>query len=190
MQEIKKDEEYVQISEPVIFEGKKFVILDLDPSTPNIISSSLFLIVYPLIGLACYKIYFAVITFGIFRTIFWFMILFFSLRLRLGILTNQEHIINKISILEDGKTCEIKTMKNVFKIDINTIRKINMEEAIFMAERLESIKVSYIPIVIDTKLYLIPIKSRIHRKDFLGNICEGRYLKFQEIIHKDRTIQI
>jgi len=190
MREIKKDEEYTDIPEPIIFEGKKLIILDTNLSSPVKILIILNLIVYPVIFLSCYKIYLAISSFSFIQSVFWLFILSYTLRLRLGIQSNKEYIIDRISIFEDGKTCEINTMTDKFTIDINRIRKLNLEEAIFMAEKLESIKVNYIPIVIDTKLYLIPIQSIVGRKDILGFVCEGKYLKFSEIIHKDRTIQI
>jgi len=190
LENIEKEHEYIEVKETIIFEGKKFTVLDLDPEKPNRFTSTLIYFAYGVIGLSGYKLGLALYNFAFFRSFFWIIILFYSLRFRLGIISNQEHIINEIQVLEDGKTCEIITMKKNFKVDINKIRRITMEEALLMAGNLESIKLNYIPIVIETCLYLIPIQSRIHRKDFLGYICEGKYLKFDDIIYNDKTIQI
>ncbi len=164
--------------------------MDMDFNSPDKISAYLLYAFYPIITFASYKLGLAILSFSILRTIMWTTILFYSLKFRFGLKTNQEHIINEISILQDGKNCEIKTLKGSFTTDINKIRKINFEEAMFMAGKLDSIKKNFIPIVMDTKLYLIPLSCRIHRKDFLGYISEGKYFIFDEIIQRDKSIQI
>jgi len=185
-----KEDEYVEINEPIIFENNKIVVIDMDYASPDKLSNYMLYAIYPVIAFAGYKLILAVSSFSFVRSIIWTVILFYSFKFRFGLKANQEHIINSISIFQDGKTCEIKTLKGNFTIDINKIRKINFEEAMFMADKLESIKLNFIPIVMDTKLYLIPLSCRIHRKDFLGYISEGKYFKFEEIIQKDQTIQI
>jgi len=190
MQNIPKEDEYVDITEPVVFEGEKFVFLDMDPNKPDYVTKFVVFSLLPLSGLAGYKLFMAISSFAIFRSFFWSFIFLYLIKFRYGILCNQEHIIKELSILEDGKTLHVKTVKNSFNMDINSIRKINFEEAMFMADKLESIKINYIPIVMETKLYLIPLRSRILNKDILGSVSEGKYLRFEEIIHKDKTIQI
>lgn len=185
-----KEEEYVEITDTIIFENKKLTIIDMDMNSPDKISQYMLLAIYPIIAFSGYKLIFAIKSFSFFRSIMWSVILFYSLKFRFGLKANQEHIINEINLLQDGKTCEIKTLKGKFNMDINKIRKINFEEAMFMANKLDSIKRNFIPIIMDTKLYLIPLSCRIHRKDFLGYISEGKYFKFEEIIQKDKTIQI
>lgn len=187
---VKRDEEIIEITEPIIFENNKIVVMDMDMNSPDKVSNYLLYAIYPIIAFAGYKLVLAVSSFSVLRSLMWTAILFYSLKFRFGLKSNQEHIINEISILQDGKTCEVKTLKGGFTMDINKIRKINFEEAMFMADKLESIKQNFIPIVMDTKLYLIPLSCRIHRKDFLGHISEGKYFKFDEIIQKDKTIQI
>lgn len=187
---IKKEIEYVEVTEPVMFEKGKLIIFDKNPASEIISVRKMFLIIYPLIAFAGYKMGLAIYSFSFLRTIFWSSILMLSLKLRIGVKNNIEHIIEEMSILEDGKTCEITTHKRKFNVDINNIRKINLEEAMYMVNRLDSIKLNFIPIVIEVKMYLIPLESMIHHKDFLCNICEGKYLKFLKIIQKDKTIQI
>ena len=190
MEDFQNDPEYVEVNEPIIFEGKKFTILDVDPAKSDKITKNLLFAAYAAIGLSGYKLALALYSFAYFRTFFWTIILFYALRFRLGVISNQEHIIKEIHVFDDGKTCEFVTMKSSFTVDINKIRRISMEEALLMANRLESMKVNFIPLVVGTKLYLIPTRSRIHRKDFLGSVCDGKYLKFEEVIHKDNSIHI
>ncbi len=190
MQIFQKDPEYVEVTEPIIFEAKKFTILDMDPAKPDRLSSNLLLASYAIIGFFAYKVAVAIYSFAYFRSFFWTIALFYALRFRLGILSNQEHIIREIHVFNDGKTCEITTITRSFTVDINKIRKISIEEALLMANKLESLKVNFIPIVVETSLYLIPIRSRIHRKDFLGSVCDGKYLKFEEVINKDNSIHV
>lgn len=189
-QRINKDEEYVEISDPVIMENGKLKVLDMNNTSPDKIANFLMFASYPLIAYSGFKLILAVSSFSILKSVMWTTILFFSLKFRFGLKSNREHIINEISVLKDGKTCEIKTLKGVFPIDINKIRKINLEEAMFMAQRLDLIKSRFIPIVMDTKLYLIPLECTIHRNDLLPHISEGKYLKFAEVISKDKTIQL
>jgi len=190
MQNIEREPEYVEVQEPIIFEKKKFTILDIDPTKPDKITKNFLYVMYPIIGLTGYKLGLALYSFAFFRSLFWTVILFYALRIRLGIISNQEHIICEIRVFENGKTCEISTIKKTFTVDINKIRRISLEEAMYMSKKLESIKISYIPIVIETSIYLVPIRSRIHRKDFLGSISDGKYLKFEEVIHKDNSIHV
>lgn len=187
---IKKDIEYVEVTEPVMFENGKLIIFDVDPAAPGTLIRRMFMIIFPLIGLAGYKFCLAIYSFSFLRTIFWSSILMICLKLRSGVKNNIEHIIKEMSVLEDGKTCEITTNSRKFTVDINDIRKLNLEEAMYMINRLDSIKINFIPIVFKDKMYLIPIESRIHHKDFLCNISEGKYLKFSGIIQKNKTIQI
>lgn len=190
MEKIEKEVEYLKINEPIIFENNKFTILDSDPNKIDTLTRNLLTIMYAIIGLTSYKLAFAIYNFKSFGTFFWTTILYYSIRIRLGIIANQEHIIKEINVFKDGKTCEIITLRKTFTADINKIRKINMEEALFMSNKLESIKKSYIPIVIETSVYLVPIRSRIHRKDFLTSVCDGIYLDFKEVVHKDNSIHV
>lgn len=190
MQSFEKDAEFEEVHDPIIFEAKKFTLLDMDPAKPDKLTKNLLYLAYPIIGFTGYKLVSALYSYAYFRSFFWFVALFYALRFRLGILSNQEHIIKEIRVFDDGKTCEIVTLKSSFTADINRIRRINMEEALLMADKLESIKVNFIPIVVNTGVYLIPTRSRIHRKDLLGFVCDGKYLKFEEVIHKDKSIQV
>lgn len=190
LESIQRPEEFATIYEPIVFENRRFKVLECDSSVPEKISKIVSFIVNPLILFFGYKLAMGIYALGLIRSLFWTTLLFYFLRIRVGIKNNKEYIIKEINVYEDGKTCEIVTLKKSFDIDINKIRKINFEEAMFMKKSLDSLKVNYIPIVLDTKLYLIPLLSNIPRKDILGSICDGKYIKFQEIINNDKTIQI
>jgi hypothetical protein len=187
---INKKEEYVEISEPLVFENGKILILEMEHPVLAKIPKYLMVANYALIAFAAYKLILALYSYSILRRLLWTTIFIFSLNSHFGFKNNQEYIIQEISIFQDGKVCEVKTLKGGFPIDINKIRKINLEEALYMAKSLEILKKQYIPIVLDTKLYMIPLGSKILRKDLLPHISEGKYLKFKEIIQKDKTIQI
>ncbi len=189
MQQTNKEEEYEIITDPVIFDNKKFLVLEIDSSV-FLFNQRITLLIYPFLVLFGYKFSMALYSLAFFRSALWGFFLYHSLKFQTGIKSNQDHVIKQISILEDGKTCEISTLKKTFNADINKIRKINMQEAMFMSRKIEALKLNFIPIVIETKLYLIPISSKISRKDILGYICEGKYLKFEEVIKNDNTIQL
>lgn len=190
LQSIKNPEQYIDINEPVIFQNKRCNILKCDKGDPARISSNIFYLSYPFMLLFSYKFALAIYNIKIIKSLLWSALLFYTMKIRIGIKSNQEYIIKEINILENGKTCEILTLKNSFEIDINKIRKINFEEGLFMTEKLESLKSIYIPIVLDTKLYFIPKTCNISRKDFLSIICEGNYLKFHDILSDEKTIQL
>ena len=187
---ISKEVEVYHINDPLVFENKKYTILEVSSQTSNKLNRINYFLVYPLCVFSGYSFISAILKLKFFSTMFWTFILYYSIRLQQGIVSNQKHIIKKINLLEDGKTCEILTNSCQFHVDINKMRKINMEEAMYMAKKLDSLKSNYIPIVLDTKLYLIPLVCSVIRPDVLAAVCEGKYIEFEEIIDKDNTIQI
>ena len=122
--------------------------------------------------------------------LFYGLVVLYILRLDVGMIRNKNHIIKNINLLDDGKTCEISTMNKSFKTDIKNIRRLQLEEGIYLSKNIQKMHKNYIPMAIDTNLYLIPKISKIHDKDLLSAISNGRYIKFEEVIKKENSIDI
>jgi len=93
-------------------------------------------------------------------------------------------------LLENGKECEIHTLHKSFVTDIKNIRRLQLEEGLYVARNIQNMRKNYIPLSIDTNLYLIPLISLINNQEIVSAISNGKYIKVDGYINRENTIDI
>ena len=115
--------------------------------------------------------------------------LFFS-RMNFGINQNNSKMIDKLYLMENGSEVEVHTFEKVFTVDIKNIRKLEIEEGLFLAKNINTMQKNYIPISINQQLYLIPKICKNNNKDILNAISNGKYIKIDEKLKEEESIDV
>ena len=95
-----------------------------------------------------------------------------------------------MQLLDNGRECEIKTLERSFVTDIKNIRRLQVEEGLYLAKNIQNMRKNYIPLSIDTRLYLIPLVSTVQNPEILSAISNGKYIKTEGRIVKEKSIDI
>ena len=190
IKQINKEEETIIIYEPTTFKRKKFCVLYLNSKIPQIISISSFIGLNFIQVFSLYKLLLGLYYFKFIAPIFWGYLSLLIMRINIKVNKNREHIIIKINLLKDGNTCEIVTLRRKFKIDLNLIRKMSIEEKVYMKKDLDYFERNYISLIIDSKLYLIPNDILVPRVDLLAAVLKAKCIKFEEKNQVNKKIKI
>jgi len=185
-----KEDEYFSTNEQIVFSQNKLLIVYCRTNFTDSIKFLQKFIIYPLITVFTFFFIRSVFRIRIISTLFsgFFCIIF--LRMNYGINNNKKHIITKMFLLDNGKECEIHTLENSFVTDIKNIRRLQLEEGFYLAKNINNMKKNYIPLAIDTKLYLIPLISIIQNQEILSAVSTGKYIKVEGGINEENSIDI
>jgi hypothetical protein len=190
LKQIKKEEEFYVPQDEIVFIDKKYLLVDASKNFTDAIKFMQNFILYPLMTVWSYFFLRAIyrINFVSFLLSGFFTATFF--RMNFGINQNKKHIIIKMFLLENGKECEIHTLEKSFVTDIKNIRRLQVEEGLYVARNIQNMRKNYIPLAIDTKLYLIPLVSVIQNQEVLSAVSNGKYIKTDDGINVENSIDI
>lgn len=177
-------------SEPLVFENSRMNLVQANSSDVRLQKILRNLICLPISVLSVYKLVFSIINFRIISTILWGIIATFSIKIIKGLDINNHFIIKNIDLMQDGRQIEISTqhMKKIF--DIKDIRRLNTEETKFIMTKMPDFAISYLPIIVNNQILLVPKSGKFTNTQLFKEICNGKYIKLVDIINKDDTIDI
>jgi len=187
--ELKKDEYYTP-KENIVFNEKKYLLVDCNKNFSNSIQSFQRFVIYPILGISTIFLIKSIIKLKVISILLSSFFTYTSYRLNIGINQNKRHIINKLYLLDNGKECEIHTLEQSFISKIKNIRRLELEEGLYVAINIKDMKKNYIPLVIETRLYLIPLISTIYDQKILSAISNGKFIKTDERINSEEAIDI
>lgn len=190
LKQIKKEEEFYVPQEEIVFIDKKYLLVDASKNFTDAIKFMQNFILFPIMTVcsyfflrAIYRVNFISILLSGFFTVTFF-------RMNFGINQNKKHIIIKMFLVENGKECEIHTLEKSFVTDIKNIRRLQLEEGLYVARNIQNMRKNYIPLAIDTRLYLIPLVSVIQNQEVLSAVSNGKYIKTDDGINVENSIDI
>jgi len=190
LKEIFKREEYYVPQENIVFVNKKYQIMEAGKNFTDSIKFLQNFLLYPIIALCSFFFLRALIRLKIITSFFSGFLSVSLFRINFGVNQNKKHIITKIFLLENGQECEIHTLEKTFTIDIKNIRRLQVEEGLYLARNIQRMTKNYIPLAIDAKLYLIPLVSVIQNQELLSAISNGKYIRTDGQIEIGDTIDI
>lgn len=190
LKQIIKEEEYYVPQDNIVFVNKKYQLMEAGKNFTDSIKLLQKFILYPVITVSSLLFLRAFVRIKIISLLFSGFVSFTSLRMNFGINQNKKHIIIKIFLLENGKECEIHTLENVFTTDIKNIRRLQVEEGLYLASNIQNMVKNYIPLAIDTRLYLIPLVAEIQNQEILSAVSNGKYIRTDEVIDLENSIDI
>ena len=169
-------ETYIIPKEKLEFKNEK---LQLTKISESFIKKMIYLQNRVVLPLWCLSLFFAVTSFTTnFFTCFLSSISFYCFtRINIAINNNKTRIITDIYLLKNGKECEIHTFNHSFVTDIKNIRNISYEEALNTLDLINTTRNLYLPLAIDTKLYLFRIDSNIYDQIIFSAVTTGKYIK-------------
>jgi hypothetical protein len=178
---------YYEPPDPLLFKEKRFNVLE-SPDDTKITNILQYGILYPSFFISGYKLITTVIQFKILGSLLWGFVFVYVCRLMRGFTQNKYFMINKLYLLEDGKSVQIFTGANKFIIDISAIRKVTPEEAMYYKTLIGGN--DYLPIVVKDDIYILSRNCKIHDKDLFNAISSGNYIKLTGKVDKEDTIDI
>jgi hypothetical protein len=185
-----KKEKYYLPDEQLVFEDKKYLLVESSKSFTDAINFMQNFVLYPIMAVCSYFFFKALIKFNIISLLFSSFFSYTFFRINFGINTNKKHIIIKMQLLDNGRECEIKTLERSFVTDIKYIRRLQVEEGLYLAKNIKNMRKNYIPLSIDTRLYLIPLVSTVQNQEILSAISNGKYIKTEGQIVIEKSIDI
>jgi hypothetical protein len=187
----KKDtNEWIKLQDPIYFENKKYLILQSEPSYKRSVLLLKNYIIRPILIMTGTCSLWLFYNKRILSTIFCSLIYLFFSRLNKGLNMNNKKVIDKIYLLENGTEIQVETFDKDFKTDIKNVRKLELEEGLYLSNNLDAVNKTYVPISINRTLYLIPKNSINYNKEILNAISNGKYIKLDECIKDENSIDI
>jgi len=190
LKQIKKEEEYYVPKEEIVFINKKFLLVDASKNFVDAIKFMQKIILYPIMAVCSFFLLRAIFRFNIVSILLSGFFSFTFFRINYGINQNKKHIIIKLFLLDNGKECEIHTLEKMFVTDIKNIRRLQIEEGLYVARNIQNMRKNYIPLAIDTRLFLIPLVSTIENQEILSAVSNGKYIKADDHINVENSIDI
>lgn len=190
LKDIKKKEEYYIPKDEIVFFDRKYLVIDSNQNFRDAIKFLQKVILYPIIGTCSYFFFKALLKFNVLYMLLWGFLSFTFLRINFGINQNKKYIIIRMNLLDSGKECEIHTLERSFISDIKSIRRLELEEGLFLAKNIKDMRKNYIPLSIETRLFLIPLTSIVKNQELLSAISNGKYINTDRKIKDERTIDI
>lgn len=185
-----KKEDWVELEEPLYFKDQKYLIIEVEPSYRNsIVYMEKYLLFPGKIIFGSLSVYFLYCK-RYFSFIFSFFTYLLFTRMNRGIKVNNKKMIDKIYLMENGTEVMVNTFDDTFITDIKNIRKLEVEEGLYLTTNLNTIHKNYVPISINQKLYIIPKRSITLNKEILNAISQGKYIKFDESVNSEESIDI
>lgn len=173
-----------------MFSDKKYLLVECNKHFGDSIKSFQRFMIYPIFGISSFFLIRSIIKLKVISILLSSLFTYTSYRLNFGINQNKRHIINNLYLLDNGKECEIHTLEQSFIAKIKNIRRLELEEGLYVAMNIKDMKKNYIPLVIETRLYLIPLLSKVNDQKVLSAISNGKYIKTDDRINSEEAIDI
>jgi hypothetical protein len=185
-------ENWYETSETLVFQNGKYFVLKVHPREIKIVQVFEYLMLTPALLFTGYKFVRNLISLRPVRTVLWGAAFLVFLRIYQGAYVNKNYFIYELHLLEDGKRVEITKAKGKIVADINTIRRLTPEEALYFAQIMPDAHVNYIPIIVENQFFLIFKNSIINDKEIFAAITSSQNIKVKEenIINKEDAIDI
>lgn len=185
-----KEDEWITLNEPIYFKNKKFLVIETQETYRNSVYWLKNYILMPGLIISCslsiWLIFHKRIFLFILSSFFYFMIS----RMNKGIKLNNQKMIDKLYLLESGTEVEVVTFETTFITNIKQIRKLELEEGLYLSKNLDTIHKNYVPISINSQLYLIPKISSTNNGEILSAISNGKYIKIDDKVKAEDSIDI
>lgn len=172
-----KEDEYFTSKEKLEFKKKKMRLTKIPNSFIKLMQMVQNKFVMPLWILSVFFAAKTLFNYEIFKFGISFASICFFTRMSFEIHQNKNYIITEMYLLENGKQVEIETFNHVFVVNIKDIRLIGYEEADKTSHLINKLRKNYIPLAIDSKLFLFRLDSHVYYKDVFTAVTESKYIK-------------
>lgn len=185
-----KEDEFINISDSIIFQEGKYCVLQTEENFVLAINHLEKVFIKPLIFVSAIGAILGLIRSSFLLTFGSTLFMLFFARMKYGINQNKRHLIIKLELMENGNECLVTTLHQTFKVDNKKIRKLQLEEGMFLSKNIENMRKNYIPLSIDSRLYLIPLISSVNSQNVLAAISDGKYIIFGHQVTLENSIEI
>lgn len=182
---------YYVPKDPVIFNKGKCQLISSSSGLSSFMNESFF------VGLSTLSLYQSIKSgfhLKLIPSVFFFSSFLYISKLIIGHKANKNHYITSISLYDNGNKVQVVFNKSSLPkdIDIKLFRQFNTSERNFY-KTLPLFKhntQTYYPVIIDDRLFLLRKSIKVLNKELLNAVLRGKYIKFNQSIIEENTLNI